>query len=262
MRTFHIGGTASKSIERTSINNRYPGTVRFLNLNTVRNREGDLVAMNRNGEISIVSESGRERERYVINYGAKLKVENGQQVEADTLLAEWDPFTTPILTDVAGTVKFGDIVEGQTMQEKLDPVTGKSSKVVVEYREADVRPRISIKDEKGKTARVGEVAALRVTSCRVGAILMVQRRGPDLSRRRSGKNPSRNDEDQGHHGWSAAGRGTFRGAKTQGKCGHYRDRRDGQLRQGHQGQAQGHRCARRGRSSRLPDSQGEAHQRA
>ena len=95
MRTFHIGGTASKSIERTSINNRYPGTVRFLNLNTVRNREGDLVAMNRNGEISIVSESGRERERYVINYGAKLKVEDGQQVEADTLLAEWDPFTTP-----------------------------------------------------------------------------------------------------------------------------------------------------------------------
>ena len=84
MRTFHIGGTASKSIERTSINNRYPGTVRFLNLNTVRNREGDLVAMNRNGEISIISESGRERERYIINYGAKLKVENGQQVETDT----------------------------------------------------------------------------------------------------------------------------------------------------------------------------------
>ncbi len=133
MRTFHIGGTASKSIERTSITNRYPGTVRFLNLNTVQNREGDLVAMNRNGEISIVSEAGRERERYIINYGAKLKVANGQQVEGESLLAEWDPFTTPILTDVPGAVKFGDIVEGQTMQEKLDPVTGKSSKVVVEY---------------------------------------------------------------------------------------------------------------------------------
>ena len=173
MRTFHIGGTASKSIERTSINNRYPGVLRFLNLNTVRNREGDLVAMNRNGEISIVSESGRERERYVINYGAKLKVENGQQVETDTLLAEWDPFTTPILTDVAGTMKFGDIVEGQTMQEKLDPVTGKSSKVVVEYREADVRPRISIKDEKGKTVRVGEGGGFARYFMPVGAILMV-----------------------------------------------------------------------------------------
>jgi DNA-directed RNA polymerase subunit beta' len=173
MRTFHIGGTASKSIERTSINNRYPGMVRFLNLNTVRNREGDLVAMNRNGEISIVSESGRERERYIINYGAKLKVENEQQVETDTLLAEWDPFTTPILTDVAGTMKFGDIVENQTMQEKVDPVTGKSSKVVVEYREADVRPRISVKDEKGKTARVGEGGGFARYFMPVGAILMV-----------------------------------------------------------------------------------------
>jgi len=178
MRTFHIGGTASKSIERTSINNRYPGVLRFLNLNTVRNREGDLVAMNRNGEISIMSESGRERERYVINYGAKLKVENGQQVETDTLLAEWDPFTTPILTDVAGTMKFGDIVEGQTMQEKLDPVTGKSSKVVVEYREADVRPRISVKDEKGKTVRVGEGGGFARYFMPVGAILMVSEGDP------------------------------------------------------------------------------------
>ncbi|MEN6483891.1 MAG: DNA-directed RNA polymerase subunit beta', partial [Syntrophobacteraceae bacterium] len=84
----------------------------------------------------------------------------------------WDPFTTPILTDVAGPVKFGDIVENQTMQEKLDPVTGKSSKVVVEYRESDVRPRISIKDEKGRTARVGEGGFARYFMP-VGAILMV-----------------------------------------------------------------------------------------
>jgi len=177
MRTFHIGGTASKSIERTSINNRYPGNVRFINLNTVKNREGDLVAMNRNGEISIVSEAGRERERYVINYGAKIKVQDGLQVESDTLLAEWDPFTTPILTDVSGSIKFGDIVEGQTMQEKLDPVTGKSSKVVVEYRDTDVRPRISIKDEKGKTARVGEGGFARYF-IPLGAILMVTEGDP------------------------------------------------------------------------------------
>ena len=172
MRTFHIGGTASKSIERTSITNRYPGVVRFLNLNTVTNREGDLVAMNRNGEISILSETGRERERYVINYGAKLKVQDAQRVEADTLLAEWDPFTTPILTEVGGVIKFGDIVEGQTMQEKLDPVTGKSSKVVVEYRDTDVRPRISIKDERGKTLRIGEGGYARYFMP-LGAIVMV-----------------------------------------------------------------------------------------
>ncbi|NTU47943.1 MAG: DNA-directed RNA polymerase subunit beta', partial [Syntrophobacteraceae bacterium] len=177
MRTFHIGGTASKSIERTSITNRYPGTVHFMSLNTVRNRDGDLVAMNRNGEIAIVSESGRERERYVIIYGAKLKVADGQQVEAESLLAEWDPFTTPILTEVAGTVKFGDIAEGQTMQEKLDPVTGKSSKVVVEYRESDVRPRISIKDDKGRTAKVGEGGVARYFMP-IGAILMVSEGDP------------------------------------------------------------------------------------
>jgi len=177
MRTFHIGGTASKRIEQTSLSNRYPGTVRFLNLHTVRNRDGDLVAMNRNGEISIVRETGREQERYVIIYGAKLKVSDAQQVEAGTLLAEWDPFTIPILTEVAGTVKFGDIVEGQTMQEKVDPVTGKSSKVVVEYREADVRPRISIKDEKGRTARVGDGGFARYYMP-LGAIIMVNEGAP------------------------------------------------------------------------------------
>jgi len=172
MRTFHIGGTASKRIEQTSITNRYPGTVRFVNLHTVKNREGDLVAMNRNGEIAIVSETGRERERYVIVYGAKLKVQDGQAVDAETLLAEWDPFTLPILTEVAGTVKFGDILEGQTMQEKLDPVTGKSSKVVVESRDPDMRPRISIKDERGRTAKVGDGGHARYFMP-VGAILMV-----------------------------------------------------------------------------------------
>jgi DNA-directed RNA polymerase subunit beta' len=172
MRTFHIGGTASKRIEQTSISNRYPGTVRFLNLHTVRNREGDQVAMNRNGEIAVISETGRERERYVIIYGAKLKVSDGQPIEPSTLLAEWDPFTLPILTEVAGTVKFGDLAEGQTMQEKLDPVTGKSSKVVVEFRDADVRPRISIKDEKGKTARIGDGGHGRYYMP-LGAIIMV-----------------------------------------------------------------------------------------
>jgi len=171
MRTFHIGGTASRRVEQSSVSNRYPGMIRFVNLHTVRNLDGDLVAMNRNGEISIVSETGRERERSVIIYGAKLKIQDGQQVEPGIVLAEWDPYTTPILTDVEGTVKFGDIGEGQTMQVKLDPVTGKSSKVIVEYRDADVRPRISIKNEKGKTARVGDGHARYHMP--VGAIVMV-----------------------------------------------------------------------------------------
>ena len=95
MRTFHIGGTASKSIERTSISNRYSGTVKFINLNIVRNREGDLVAMNRNGEISIISETGRERERYVIVYGAKLKVFEGQQVDPGRAACRMGPVYYP-----------------------------------------------------------------------------------------------------------------------------------------------------------------------
>jgi DNA-directed RNA polymerase subunit beta' len=171
MRTFHIGGTASKRIEQTSISNFHPGTVKFANLNTVTNVEGDRVVMNRNGEITIVGEGGRERERFQIIYGAKVKVSDGQQVERNTLVAEWDPFTLPILTEVGGTVKFGDIVEGVTMQEKVDPVTAKASKVIVEYRESDVRPRVSIKDETGKTAKVGKSAARYFMP--VGAILMV-----------------------------------------------------------------------------------------
>ena len=95
MRTFHIGGTASKRIEQTSISNRYPGAVRFINLHTVHNREGDLVAMNRNGEISIVSETGRERERYVIIYGAKLKVSRRAAVGARNAAGGMGPFHHP-----------------------------------------------------------------------------------------------------------------------------------------------------------------------
>ncbi len=176
MRTFHIGGTASKRIEQTSISNRNPGTVKYVNLSTVQNVEGDLVVMNRNGEITIVGEGGRERERYQIIYGAKLKVTDGQEVEGNTLLAEWDPFTTPILTEVPGIVKFGDIVEGLTMQEKVDPVTGKASKVIVEFKDTDVRPRVSVKDESGKTTKVGRSAARYFMP--VGAIIMIAEGDP------------------------------------------------------------------------------------
>ena len=151
--------------------------MKYINLNTVLDVEGNLVVMNRNGEITIVGEGGRERERYQIIYGAKLKVTDGQDVESDTLLAEWDPFTTPILTEVSGTVKFGDIVEGLTMQEKVDPVTGKSSKIIVEYRgDTDVRPRISMKDESAKTAKIGKSAARYFMP--VGAIIMVAEGDP------------------------------------------------------------------------------------
>jgi DNA-directed RNA polymerase subunit beta' len=151
MRTFHIGGTASRRAEQTALESRIDGTVRFINIKTVRNRDGDLIVMNRNGEIAILDQEGRERRRYLIIYGAKLKVKDGQEVNEGDLLAEWDPYAIPVLTEVAGKVKFGDINEGVTMQEQVDEFTGLSRKVIVESKDPELRPRISIKDEKGRT---------------------------------------------------------------------------------------------------------------
>jgi DNA-directed RNA polymerase subunit beta' len=151
MRTFHIGGTASRRAEQTTLESRIDGKVKFISLKTVRNREGNLIVMNRNGEIAILDETGRERRRYSVIYGAKLRVKDGQKVKEGELLAEWDPYSIPVLTEVSGRVKFGDIIEGVTMQEQVDEFTGLSRKVVIESKDAELRPRISIKDEKGKT---------------------------------------------------------------------------------------------------------------
>jgi DNA-directed RNA polymerase subunit beta' len=157
MRTFHIGGAASRRAEQTTLTPRNDGELRFLNLKTVVNRDGDLVVMNRNGEVAIVDhpESGRERERerYPVVYGAKLKKKAGAKVKAGELIAEWDPYTVPILTEVSGTIKFGDIDE-KTMQEKVDERTGLSTKVIVDFRDPSVRPRISIKDDSTKTVKL------------------------------------------------------------------------------------------------------------
>jgi DNA-directed RNA polymerase subunit beta' len=117
--------------------------------------------MNRHGEIIIQDDSGRQRERYQLTYGAKLMVSEGERVGAKTLLSEWDPFAVPILTEVNGGVKFGDVIEGVTMREQLDEVTGLSRKVIIESRDAETRPRISIKDDGGRTKKLpgSELAA-------------------------------------------------------------------------------------------------------
>ncbi|MDR0965690.1 MAG: DNA-directed RNA polymerase subunit beta', partial [Myxococcales bacterium] len=151
MRTFHIGGTATRRAEQSSLENRNTGLVKFSNLSVVSKKDGALIAMNRNGELIIVDESGRERERYPVVYGARILVKEGDKVEPNTLLAEWDPFSVPILSEVAGTVKFGDIIEGVTMNEVLNEVTGLSSKVIMESKDPDARPRISVKDTSGAT---------------------------------------------------------------------------------------------------------------
>ena len=174
MRTFHIGGTASKRVEQTTIEARNGGKISFQNLKTVQNVEGSFVVMNRNGEIAILGKGGREIERYPIIYGATLKVKDGQSIQPNQVLAEWDPFNIPILTEMSGVVKFGDILDGVSMQERRDKVTGKISRVIVESRDMDLRPRISIKDSEGGTALIpGTAKGVARYHLPIGAIIMV-----------------------------------------------------------------------------------------
>src|SRR6267378_3657348 len=153
MRTFHIGGTASRVAEQTSLEAKNGGTIKFHNLQTVRNQEGFLVAMNRNGVIAIMDEKGREKERYTVVYGAKLKVNEGDHVKLGATLDEWDPYTFAILTEVSGTIQFKDLLEGVTMHEELDEVTGLSRWVVTDSPDEKRQPTIQIRDDKHKVLR-------------------------------------------------------------------------------------------------------------
>jgi len=151
MRTFHIGGTATRRVEASHVEATAEGEVRYSNLRTVTDREGRNIAMSRNAEIGVFDASGRERERYPAVYGAHIRVSDGEHVKPGHMLIEWDPFANPILADVTGTVRFGDIVEGSTMQEQVDEFTGLSSKVIIESKDPELRPRASIKDASGNT---------------------------------------------------------------------------------------------------------------
>ncbi|MDO3379069.1 DNA-directed RNA polymerase subunit beta' [Geoalkalibacter halelectricus] len=161
MRTFHVGGTASRRAEQTTLEARFEGTLRYIKLSTVVDEQGHHVVMNRNGEIAVVDETGRERERYGVVYGAKLPIADGGEVKPGSLLAEWDPYTIPVLTEIGGRVRFGDLIEGVTMEEQLDEVTGLSRKVVIESKDPDKRPRITLKDESGKTIKLPNGAPAR-----------------------------------------------------------------------------------------------------
>jgi DNA-directed RNA polymerase subunit beta' len=151
MRTFHIGGTATRRAEQSHVEANTEGEVRFSNLRTVQDREGRQIAMNRNAEIGIFDASGRERERYPVVYGAHVEVQDGQQVKPGVMLIEWDPFANPILSEVSGNVSFGDIIEGVTMREQVDEFTGLSSKVIIESKDPELRPLVSIGSPEGKT---------------------------------------------------------------------------------------------------------------
>jgi DNA-directed RNA polymerase subunit beta' len=147
MRTFHIGGAAARGrIEQSSVEARSEGTIKLENAQIVARKDGQVVVMNRHAVIKIADDSGRERERYNLTYGAYLKVKEGERVKKGQTLSEWDPYAIPLLTEMSGIVKYGDVIEGVTMEERLDEVTGLSRRVVTESRDPSARPRVSIKD--------------------------------------------------------------------------------------------------------------------
>jgi len=150
MRTFHIGGTAAHRSEQTTLEAKNNGAVKFHNINTVKNKKGDLVVMNRAGALVIHDQKGRERERHAVVYGATLKVKDGIDVKQGQLLVEWDPYSFTILTEEGGVAVFKDVIEGQTVHEQVDENTGMSALVILESSDEKKQPRIEIKDDKGK----------------------------------------------------------------------------------------------------------------
>ncbi len=151
MRTFHVGGTASRVSEQSRHEATNPGSVQFVNVNTVTNKDGDLVVINRNGKLIIVDDKGREKERYQVVYGSTLKVHEGEKVKPGQGLVEWDPFTSAILSEVGGKVEFRDIIEGENVREETDRVTGLTQVVIGESLAAEKRqPALIVKGKKGE----------------------------------------------------------------------------------------------------------------
>jgi DNA-directed RNA polymerase subunit beta' len=153
MRTFHIGGTASRVSEQSTLEARNAGTVRFQGLQVVQAKDGNLVVMNRAGTLVVQDAKGRDRERYPIVYGARLKVKEGEAIEQGQVLVEWDPYTFSILTEEAGQIRFKDILEGITVHEEVDEVTGLSRLIIVDSPDEKKQPAVEIKGKDGKVNR-------------------------------------------------------------------------------------------------------------
>ena len=155
MRTFHIGGAASRAAAVNSVEIKGKGHVRWHNLKAVHHVKGHWVAVSRSGELGVIDDFGRERERYRIPYGAVITVNEGGKVEPGQIIATWDPHTHPVVTEVAGNIRFQDFIDGITVQSQLDEITGLSSTVVMDPKQRgaggkDLRPVIKLLNSKGK----------------------------------------------------------------------------------------------------------------
>ena len=215
MRTFHIGGVATRGVEEKDVKCKREGKVKFVGLNIVINDEGKSIALSRNGEIQILDAKGRELEKYDVPDGAIMLVEDGQTVTRSQMLCEWDPHNIPILAEVGGKVRFDDIVEGETMKIETDP-SGHQRRTIIEHK-GDLHPQVIIVDAEGQDARLQ--VHPRAGEHRGG------RRSDDLGRNAAGQDAARGGWNAGYHGRSAAGHRALRGPAAQGAGGHRRDRR-------------------------------------
>jgi DNA-directed RNA polymerase subunit beta' len=177
MRTFHIGGAASRAAAASSVEIRNKGTLRFHHIKTVEHEKGHLVAVSRSGEIGVVDEFGRERERYKIPYGATITAKEGATVQGGQVVATWDPHTHPVVTEVAGFIKFQDFVDGMTVASQLDEVTGLSSTVVMDSKQRggkDLKPTIKLLNTKGKEVTFANTAIPAVYTLPAGALINLE----------------------------------------------------------------------------------------
>ncbi len=159
MRTFHIGGAASRAAAVNNIEIKNAGNIRLHNIKTVEHASGNLVAVSRSGEVTVVDEVGRERERYKVPYGATLSAQDGQAVEGGQVVANWDPHTHPVITEVAGTLRFEQFVEGVSVQSETDEITGLSSLVVIDPKQRpsggkDLRPMVKLVGPEGNDLNI------------------------------------------------------------------------------------------------------------
>ena len=176
MRTFHIGGAAQRGAEQSSIEAAFDASVKVMNRNVVTNSEDILIVMSRNTEVILLDDQGRERARHRIPYGSRLLVDDEQTVKPGDKIADWDPYTIPIITEKEGTAHYVDLVDGVSMNEVVDEATGIASRVVVDWKQqqrgGDLRPRVTLRDEKGEVIELANGTEARYFMS-VDAILSV-----------------------------------------------------------------------------------------
>jgi DNA-directed RNA polymerase subunit beta' len=187
MRTFHIGGAASRTAVASLIETKSAGTIRFSGtMRYVTNARGEPVAISRSGEVLVVDESGRERERHKVPYGATLTAKDGDTTKAGQVLANWDPHTRPMITEYTGRIKFENVEEGVTVARQIDEVTGLSTLVVIDPKRRagaqvkGVRPQVKLIDETGGEVKIARTEQPVIYSFQIGAVISV-RDGQDVS---------------------------------------------------------------------------------